>query len=308
MTAYKVLLYYFYTLMEDPEGFAVKHLKYCKELGLKGRIIIAGEGLNGTVSGTTEACETYMRSLKEDIRFAGIDFKIDDVAEHVFHKMHVRVKPEIVHLGVRGEKALDPNKLTGIHLTPQEFLEMKDQRDVVVVDMRSDYEYELGKFKDAVTLNLENFRDLPQHLHQLEKYRDKKIITYCTGGIKCEKATALLLESGFNDVYQLQGGVIKYAQETGGVDFEGELYVFDGRIKVDVNKVNPTVISKCFVCGTPSSRMVNCANPDCNIHTTICLTCAVQFDGACSTTCKEHPRKRPYNEKGYYPKPAVDYL
>ena len=185
---------------------------------------------------------------------------------------------------------------------------MKDRSDVVVVDMRSDYEYELGKFKNAITLGLENFRDLPEHLHKLESYKDKKILTYCTGGIKCEKASALLLENGFEEVYQLHGGVVKYARETGGVDFDGELYVFDGRIKIDVNSVNPTIISKCFVCNTPSPRMVNCANPECNIHTTICDKCGIEMDGGCSTECKEHPRKRPYNEKGYYPKPAIEYI
>jgi UPF0176 protein len=308
MAAYKVLLYYCYTRIENPEEYAAQHLAYCKSIGLKGRIIVADEGLNGTVSGSPEACDTYMAHIKADPRFAKTDFKIDDAEAHVFHKMHVRYKPEIVHLGVRGDKALDPNVKTGKHLSPKEFLEMKDREDVVVVDMRSDYEYELGKFRNAVTLGLENFRDLPEHLHKLEQYKDKKILTYCTGGIKCEKATALLLENGFEDVYQLHGGVVKYAQETGGVDFDGELYVFDGRVKVEVNKVNPTIISNCYICGTPSPRMVNCANPECNIHTTICEKCGVEYDGGCSVECKEHPRKRPYNEKGYYPKPAIEYV
>jgi UPF0176 protein len=307
MTAYKILLYYCYTRITEPETFAAEHLEYCKKIGLKGRIIVADEGINGTVSGPPEACLTYMQFMKADERFATIDFKIDTADEHVFQKMHVRYKPEIVHLGVREKTTIDPTKRTGKYLSPKEFLSIKDNSDVVVVDMRSDYEYELGKFKNAITLGLENFRDLPRHLHKLEQYKDKKIITYCTGGIKCEKASALLLEHGFEDVYQLHGGVVKYAQETGGVDFDGELYVFDGRIKIEVNTVNPVIISRCFVCGTPSPRMVNCANPECNIHTTICEKCGIDYDGACSIECKEHPRKRPYNDKGYYPKPAIEY-
>jgi len=306
MGPYKVLLYYRYTQIENPEEFAREHLSYCKKAGLKGRVIIAPEGINGTVSGSTEACDLYMQSLRSDPRFSDIDFKVDFADEHVFQKMHVRHKPEIVHLGLPG--SLHPRIRTGKHLSPKEFLEMKDRHDVVVVDMRSDYEYELGKFKNAITLGLENFRDLPLHLDQLKPYRDKKILTYCTGGIKCEKATALLLENGFKDVYQLQGGVVKYAQETGGVDFDGELYVFDGRVKIPVNKVNPAIISKCYICGSPSARMVNCANPECNIHTVICDRCGVEYDGGCSIECKEHPRKRPYNEKGYYPKPALEYI
>ena len=306
MGAYKVLLYYCYTHIENAQEFAEAHLKYCKELHLKGRIIVAAEGINGTVSGLTADCEQYMRDLKADPRFASTDFKVDDADEHVFNKMHVRHKPEIVHLGLRNGNDVDPNRRTGTHLSPKEFLEMKDREDVVVVDMRSDYEYELGKFKNAVTLGLENFRDLPENLHKLEPYKGKKIVTYCTGGIKCEKASALLLENGFEDVYQLEGGVVKYAKETGGKDFDGELYVFDGRIKVPVNSVNPTTVSKCHICGTPSTRMVNCANPECNIHTTICDTCGVTYDGGCSVACMEHPRKRPYTPKGYYPKPPVD--
>ncbi len=308
MAAYKVLLYYCYAPIAEPETYALAHLEFCKNSGLKGRIIVAAEGINGTISGSPEACENYMQYMHQDPRFAAIDFKIDDTEAHVFQKMHVRFKPEIVHLGVKEKTTIDPTRRTGKHLSPKEFLAMKDREDVVVVDMRSDYEYDLGKFKNAVTLGLENFRDLPAHLHKLEKYKDKKILTYCTGGIKCEKASALLLENGFEDVYQLHGGVVKYAQETGGVDFDGELYVFDGRIKIEVNKVNPAIISRCFACGTPSPRMVNCANPECNIHTTICEKCGIEYDGGCSTECKEHPRKRPYNEKGYYPKPAIEYI
>jgi UPF0176 protein len=308
MAPFKILLYYCYTTIADPDSFVAEHLEYCRKSGLKGRIIVASEGINGTVSGPNEAIEKYMQMMKEDERFAGIDFKIDDSEEHVFQKMHVRHKPEIVHLGIREKSVIDPTKKTGKHLSPKEFLEMKDRDDVVVLDMRSDYEYELGKFKNAITLDIENFRDLPSQLDKLEQFKDKKILTYCTGGIKCEKGSALLLEHGFPDVYQLHGGVVKYAKETGGVDFEGELYVFDGRIKVDVNKVNPVIISKCFICDTPSPRMVNCANPECNIHTTICEKCGIEYEGACKTECKEHPRKRPYNEKGYYPKPAIEYV
>jgi UPF0176 protein len=308
MAAFKILLYYCYTPIENPQVFAAEHLEFCKKNGLKGRIIVAHEGLNGTVSGLASDCEKYMEHLHADPRFASIDFKIDDAEEHAFNKMHVRFKPEIVHLGMRNGDAIDPNEKTGVHLSPKEFLEMKDRDDVVVVDMRSDYEYELGKFKNAVTLGLENFRDLPQHLHKLEAFKDKKILTYCTGGIKCEKATALLLENGFTDVYQLHGGVVKYAKETGGVDFDGELYVFDGRIKVPVNSVNPTTMSACYICKKPTTRMVNCANPECNIHTTICDDCGVEYDGGCSIECKDHPRKRPYNHRGYYPKPPVEYV
>ncbi|MBA9075421.1 MULTISPECIES: rhodanese-related sulfurtransferase [Rufibacter] len=305
MKKYSILLYYHYTKIEDPELFREEHHLLCLKLNLLGRIIVAAEGLNGTVSGLVEDCEAYMAAVKADPRFEGIDFKVDYSDEHAFTKLHVRHKPEIVHAGLRN---IDPTERTGVHLSPQEFKEMKDQEDVVILDVRSDYEHSMGKFKNAVTLDIENFREFPEKLDELkEKYDGKKILTYCTGGIKCEKASAFLLEKGFENVYQLHGGIIKYGMEAGGEDFEGKCYVFDNRVAVDVNKVNPVVISRCHVCNTPSARMVNCANPHCNLHVPICESCGTKMDGACSTTCQEHPDKRPYDGTGYYQKNTNGY-
>ncbi len=301
---YNVLLYYCYTKIENPEQFREDHHLFCIELGLKGRIIVAHEGLNGTVSGTEEACQRYMDTVKADPRFSSTDFKIDTVSEHAFQKLHVRVKPEIVHSGLRH---IDPNERTGIHLSPADFKKIKNADDVIIVDCRSDYEYGVGRFKNALTLDIENFRDFPAKVEELKKFKDKKIITYCTGGIKCEKASAYLLEEGFENVYQLHGGIIKYGLEENGEDFEGKCYVFDNRVAIDVNKVNPTIISKCYVCGTECDRMVNCANPVCNRHEPICEKCGWELDGACSAECKEHPEKRPYDGTGYYAKQMNGY-
>ncbi|WP_207428261.1 rhodanese-related sulfurtransferase [Pedobacter sp. SYSU D00535] len=302
MTKYQTLLYYCYSTIENAELFATTHLEFCKSLGLVGRIIVADEGLNGTVSGTVEACKTYMDTIHADPRFAKTEFKIDDVEEPSFIKMHCRYKAEIVHSGLRDPHIIDPTKRTGIHLEPKEFLEMKDREDVVILDVRSNYEHSLGKFKNAVTLDIENFRDFPEKISELEQYKDKKILTYCTGGIKCEKASALLLHEGFKEVYQLHGGIIKYGKEAGGKDFEGKCYVFDNRVAVEVNTVNPVVISKCFNCGKTTAKMINCANPECNEHFTQCDDCGWAMDGCCSEVCKEHPRKRQYDGTGYYVK------
>lgn len=305
MKDYSILLYYCYTQIENPEQFREEHHLLCLSLNLRGRIIIAAEGLNGTVSGLKGDCEKYMEAVKADPRFAKTEFKIDYSDKHAFAKLHVRHKPEIVHSSLRH---LDPNKRTGIHLEPEEFKKMKDQDDVVVLDVRSDYEFSVGRFKNAVTLPIENFRDFPAKVEELkEKYKDKKILTYCTGGIKCEKASAFLLDQGFENVYQLHGGIIKYGHEAKGEDFEGKCYVFDNRLTVDVNQVNPTVISKCYVCQTPSDRMVNCANPECNIHVAICESCGDKMQGACSDECKSHPEVRPYNGSGYYQKESNGY-
>lgn len=302
MKKYQTLLYYCYSPIAEAEQFAADHLAFCKSLNLVGRIIVAEEGLNGTVSGTKEACEAYMKAIKADPRFAKTDFKIDEVDQPSFIKMHCRYKAEIVHSGLRDPHIIDPNKQTGKHLEPEEFQKMIDQEDVVILDVRSNYEHNLGKFKNAVTLDIENFRDFPQKINELAKYKDKKVLTYCTGGIKCEKASALLLHHGFSDVYQLHGGIIKYGKEAGGKDFEGKCYVFDNRIAVDVNTVNPKIVSTCFNCGKITPKMINCANPECNEHFTQCDECGEQLHGCCSAVCQSHPRRRPYDGTGYYVK------
>lgn len=302
MTRYQTLLYYCYSTIENAEQFAADHLEFCRSLKLVGRIIVAEEGLNGTVSGTSEACKIYMDTLHSDPRFAKIDFKIDEVEEPSFIKMHCRYKTEIVHSGLRNPDIINPQKKTGIHLEPEDFLAMKDRDDVVILDVRSNYEHSLGRFKNAVTLDIENFREFPQKINELAQYRDKKVLTYCTGGIKCEKASALLLHEGFKEVYQLHGGIIKYGKEVGGKDFEGNCYVFDSRVAVPVNSVNPVIISECRNCGKTTAKMINCANPECNEHFTQCDECGEKLDGACSEACKAHPRKREYDGTGYYVK------
>jgi UPF0176 protein len=304
--AYSILLYYCYTPLADPEQYRTEHHELCLRLNLLGRIIIAPEGINGTVSGQVADCQEYIATLKADPRFASTDFKVEAYHQHAFAKLHVRTKPEIVHSDLL---EVDPNRQTGTHLSPAEFKAMKDRDDVVVLDVRSNYEHSVGKFKNAVTLDLENFRDFPDKVKmgELEQYRDKKILTYCTGGIKCEKASAFLLEQGFQNVYQLHGGIIKYGMEQGGEDFEGKCYVFDNRVAVEVNQVNPTVISRCHVCGHECDRMVNCANPDCNDHLPICEKCGWELEGACSPACQAHPHKRAYDGTGYYQKNTNGY-
>lgn len=306
MKPYSVILYYNYTPIFDPEGYREKHHLFCLKNNLLGRIIVAPEGLNGTVSGLTEDCHNYMVWLESDPLFAGtnFDFKVEAHDSHTFVKLHVRVKEEIVN----SDLGVNPLIRTGKHVEPAEFKEMlHHDPEVVLVDMRSNYEHNVGKFKGAITFDMENLRELPDHIQEIEHLKNKKIITYCTGGIKCEKASAYLLERGFENVYQLHGGIIKYGLEQGGEDFEGKCYVFDNRLTTEVNVVNPAVISTCYVCETTSDFMVNCANPDCNAHLAICPTCLKEMDGACSKTCKIHPRKRPYNAEGCYAKQSHNY-
>ncbi|MCR9064854.1 MAG: rhodanese-related sulfurtransferase [Cytophagales bacterium] len=304
MQEYNVLLYYIYSPIENIVEYRDEHHQFCLDHNLLGRIIIAPEGLNGTVSGTVKDCEAYMQWIKADPRFSTVDFKKETHDGHAFKKLYVRIKKEIVH----SELPVDPRVKTGKHLEPAEFKKMlKEDKDVVLVDMRSNYEHMVGRFKGAITFDMENLRELPEHVHEIDHLRDKKIITYCTGGIKCEKASAYLLDQGFENVYQLHGGIIKYGLEEGGEDFDGKCYVFDGRLTTEVNKVNPEIISTCHICNEKCDRMVNCANPECNEHLPICEKCGIEMEGACSLGCKEHPRKRPYNGTGYYQKTLEGY-
>lgn len=294
---YNILLYYCYTHIENPEDFKEKHHHYCVENNLRGRIIISQEGINGTVSGLSAVCEEYMHFLKEDARFAHTHFKVATHHQHAFQKINVRVKPEIVHAGL---PHIDPHQQAGPYIKPKQLQQMRQDRDVILLDVRSNYEHRLGKFKGAVTLDIDHFREFPSQLDTLASFKNKKIITYCTGGVKCEKASAYLLENGFQYVYQLYGGIIQYGLETDGADFEGTCYVFDDRLATPINKKDPVVISNCYVCHTACDRMVNCANPECNIHVPTCKLCATNLDGACSPTCQKHPKKRPYDGTGCY--------
>lgn len=300
MKPYQTLLYYKYVHIPQAEEFAAQHLEFCERLGIVGRVIVAEEGLNGTVSGTVVQCKKYIDAVKSNPLFVGIEFKTDEVDELSFERLYVRFKPEIVHSSLRGMKNVDPNQITGIHLKPQEVDTMIDQEDVVFVDVRSNYESNVGHFKNALKLDIDNFRDFPEQLKQLEHLKDKKVVTYCTGGIKCEKASGYLLQNGFKNVYQVDGGVVKYAKETGGKNFEGKLYVFDNRVVVDVNTISPSIVSTCKICGTKSAHMVNCANAECNEHFVLCENCGWKMEGCCSEACMTAPAKRTYDGSGYY--------
>lgn len=303
---YSILLYYCYTQIHNPEEFREQHHRFCLNNNLRGRIIIASEGLNGTISGLAIDCEAYMQEVEADPRFAGIEFKLEKHDKMAFAKLHVRVKPEVVHVGL---PHIDPNDRTGEYVEPEEFRAIiQDQpEDTVILDVRSNYEHKLGKFKNAITLDIDNFRDFPEKVKELSELKKKKVITYCTGGIKCEKASAFLLEQGFENVHQLHGGIIKYGIESGGEDFEGSCYVFDNRIGAKVNSVNPKVISTCYITDVPTERMVNCANPHCNIHVPMSEEGAKVYDGCCTAECQNNPDTRPYDGSGYYQKNTNSY-
>lgn len=296
---YRVLLYYKYVTIENPQEFAAQHLHFCKELGLKGRILIAEEGINGTISGTVEQTNRYMNAMKEDVRFASMVFKIDDAAEHAFKKLHVRARKELVTL--RLEEDVDPNELTGTYAGPKEFLKAMKEENTIILDARNDYEHELGHFKGAIRPSIDSFRELPAWIQEnKEQLEGKKILTYCTGGIRCEKFSGWLRKEGFENVLQLHGGIVTYGKdpEVRGENWDGQCYVFDERISVPINHVNPTIIGKDFFTGEPCERYVNCANPECDRRMLCSEENEHKYMRSCSSECREHPRNKYVREHG----------
>ncbi len=290
---YRVLLYYMYVSIDNPEEFATDHLKLCKELELKGRILVAEEGINGTVSGTIEQTGRYMEAMKADPRFAEMVFKIDEAENHAFKKMHVRPRKELVTL--RLEDDINPKEVTGQYLSPKEFYEAMQDENTVVIDARNDYEYDLGHFRGAVRPDIKAFRELPQWIQEnKEEFADKKILTYCTGGIRCEKFSGWLVKEGFQDVGQLHGGIVTYGKdpEVQGELWDGQCYVFDERISVPVNQNEHVIVGKDYFTGEPCERYVNCANPECNKQIICSEESEHNYLRGCTHECRVHPRNR----------------
>ena len=281
MNNYLVLLFYKYIHLDDIELLKDKILSFGKK-ALKGRILIAVEGINGTLSGLEEDCKTFQLYL-EYLGIKGIEYKVDKHNKHCFPKWIVKTRIEIVKSTF---PEISPNNKTGIHLTPQQFYKMKQKENTCILDVRSNYEHKLGKFKDAITVDINYFRDFHKRAKELSIDKSKKILTYCTGGIKCEKASRILLDMGYKNVYQLHGGIIKYGKEMGGKDFDGKCYVFDDRLSVEVNTVNRIVVGKCHRCKNESENITNCKYPRCNNHVIICKKCCKKFKTTCCNKCK----------------------
>ena len=290
---YRVLLYYYYTDIADPEGLSKEHLRICKDMNLKGRILIANEGINGTVSGTVEDTDKYKNYMEKHPFFKGIVFKVDEAEDHAFKKMHVRPRPELVNLSL--EDDVNPREITGEYLSPAEFYEEMQREDTVVLDVRNTYEYDVGHFRGAIRPEVETFRDTPDWVREnRELFEGKKVLTYCTGGIRCEKFSGWLKREGFEDVGQLHGGVASYAKdpETKGQLWDGMMYVFDERLTVPINQVEHTVVGRDHYDDTPCERYINCANPECNAQIIASEENQAYHLGGCSLECAEHARNR----------------
>ncbi len=247
----------------DPVDLVSLYQQKCDELELKGTMLISKNGINFSLAGTQQATDTIIAFLEEDNRFLNIPLKVTYSETQPFRRMKVRLKKEIISLG---RKDINPRELTGERITPQDLKNLLDNKeDVLVLDTRNEYETRVGKFENAIDLNLDTFRDFPKAVESLpEEYKDKQIVMYCTGGIRCEKASAVMMKAGFADVKQLEGGVLDYFKETGGAYWEGDCFVFDERVALDT-ELNETDYIYCYICREPLSAEEK-ASPDFKIN------------------------------------------
>lgn len=293
---YQILLFYKYVHLPQPEEIMKWQKELCQKLNLKCRTIVAHEGINGTLEGVIEATEEYINEMNNFVMndkdgnevhpFQNIHWKKSSGTGDAFPRISVKVRNEIVSLHL-DEEDFDPNETTGNHLKPEELQEWFDKgEEFYIVDMRNDYELEVGKFEGTIFPGLENFRDLKERVKEIENLKDKKVLTVCTGGIRCEKASGFLIRKGFKDVHQLDGGMVSYMKKFPGKNFKGSLYVFDGRTTMTYDSLEEhEVIGVCHGCKTKTERYGNCADPFCNKHMIVCEGCKSK-DLYCNLKCR----------------------
>jgi len=276
----KILLYYKFTPIKDPAAVRLWQRSLTASLNLNGRILISEQGINGTVGGDMDDLKQYIKTTKEFPGFKNIVFKWSDGGREDFPRMSVKTRRELVGFqNSDAEFTVDENGVVGggKHLKPKQVHELVEKYgdDVIFFDGRNAHEAAIGKFKNAVVPNTNTSRDFIDELES-DKYDDiknKKVVTYCTGGIRCEVISAMMKKRGFTDVYQMDGGIVKYGEAYGDDGlWEGSLRVFDDRMTVDFSDHTST-IGICSHCQGPTNNYENCAYANCNDLVLICLNC-----------------------------------
>lgn len=276
----KILLYYKFGPVSDPEAVKLWQRTLCEKLELKGRILISEHGLNGTVGGEIKDLKTYIKETKQLPVFKDTVFKWSDGSRDDFPRLSIKVRKEIVTFGAPEEIEVNEQGIVGggTHLKPHQVHELveKHGNDVVFFDGRNAYEAAVGKFKNAVVPEVEHTRDFAEELNdpKYDAIKDKPVVTYCTGGIRCEVLSMMMKKRGFKDVYQMDGGIVKYGETYGDEGlWEGSLYVFDDRMGMKFSD-KAKDIGECTHCGTKTSNYENCANKACNKLRLLCERCA----------------------------------
>lgn len=279
MELQKIILYYGFAPISDPEAVKLWQQTLCGSLGLKGRILISKHGINGTLGGDMSALRKYAHQTKKYQGFRKIDFKWSDAMGTEFPRLRVKVRDELVAFGTADELVVDARGVVGggKHLKPREVDQLVAERgdDVVFFDGRNAWEARIGKFKNAIVPQVETTHDFIKELEsgKYDSIKDKPIVTYCTGGIRCEVLSAVMIKRGFKEVYQIDGGIVRYGESQGDKSlWEGSLYVFDERMNIDFTDKAKT-IGECDLCGGATSKYRDCSSPSCKDLVLLCTAC-----------------------------------
>lgn len=291
-----ILAYYHFTPISDPYQEIVKHKEFFKERQITSRIYISEQGINGQMSGIQEDAEAYMKWMHANPLFESMPFKIHTYHENVFPRQTVKYRKQLVALDEEVDLAQ-----TGEHLSPEKWKEMLEiEKEKILIDVRNDYEWAVGRFEGAECPPCETFRDFKKYAEELKNKVDPQktpVMMYCTGGIRCELYSSLLKKGGFEKVYQLDGGIINYGLKQGSDHWLGKLFVFDDRLTVPISDEPAPTIGTCHHCTTTNDTYYNCANMDCNRLFLCCPNCLEQFTGCCHADCQAAPRLRPYHQQ-----------
>lgn len=301
---YIILLFYKYTTIKDPRKTKEWQERIARQLNLLGRVLIAHEGINGTLSGSPQEINRYKEIMRKNSLFADIDFKERSETEACFEKLQIVVKKQIVNFPIN-QPAHQALAHTGHYLTPEQAdKKMREKgKDLLILDTRNICESRIGAFENAIHAPVDHFRDLPAYIDQnLDLFKDKEVIMYCTGGVRCELATAYLNQKGVaRNVYQIQGGIHRYAEQFPNGLFRGKNYVFDERIAV---KVTDDILGTCAHCATACDDYTNCLNARCNKHFIGCQDCIAKLGNSCSLQCQELLEKGAVAKRPMRPKLA----
>jgi UPF0176 protein len=288
----KILLFYVFTPLPDPDAIRLWQRDLCESLGLKGRILISKDGINGTVGGELKDVKKYVRKTRQYPVFKSIDFKWGEGGKgngDDFPRLSVKVRDELVSFGAPGELRVDEHGVAGggTRLSPEQLHDLIAEKPVTFFDGRNSFEAEIGRFRDAVVPKVDNTREFVAELDRgaYDHLKNEPIVTYCTGGIRCEVLSSLMINRGFREVYQLDGGIVKYGETFADRGlWEGSLYVFDDRKTIAFSEAAAT-IGHCYRCGESTSRMENCANLACRAQLVVC------DEHASEILCSEHSVK-----------------
>lgn len=296
----KIILFYKFIPVADPDMTKLWQIELCQRLGLKGRIIISPHGINGTLGGQLKSLRQYKSSMNKTGVFKGIEYKWSEGSADDFPKLSVKVKDEVVTFRAADEIVVSEKGIEngGKRLKPAQLHELleKKGKEVVFFDGRNKHEAEIGKFKNAIVPDVETSRDFIKEIEKpkYDSIKDKPVVTYCTGGIRCEILSVLMKNRGFKEVYQIDGGIVKYGEKFGdGGEWEGKLHVFDKRMKVAFSD-KAKDIGKCIHCQTNTSNYVNCSVKTCNRLVLCCEGCAkTEFCSSCVLEQQTSLAKKP---------------